>query len=467
VSKPSEEDIESTIHDKDVSRYAPQPTTDVTPVADDCSDEVSTSSEDMEQNETETLKLQKEEDSQENVSEEAETPCDDECLPKTVYCKYCGKPVDEDSSFCKYCGGDLRDIKTNAIKAMTFGLSKIEKIIAFALLLLWLFFIVSYVFNLKYYYYGLSDELDNLIAPIVVSVILWGVYAYLYIKANKKWKVICRKVTLFLTAVSLIIVGSYIMEMFHCVEYSTRSYRESKALNSDNREERLNYIYQKFEGYSDPKEIREIMGRGRLFEVIDSEAENGDPFSQGLMGEYYYTEVNNIKRKLRNKSIKATDDNIREYYDNLDRALYWWIKAADNGDARGLYRLGNCYARIIEIPEIEKDLSKSYEYWTKASEKGFGMAYKRLGDLFGTWDYLDGFEFYADDPEIKGVNFSKDGKGTQITFNLPSGWAHNIKLARKYWEQATKCGGDAAEEAKKCLEKVYPEEIRRMQEGKH
>ena len=26
-----------------------------------------------------------------------------------VYCKYCGKAIDEDSGFCKYCGRDLRN----------------------------------------------------------------------------------------------------------------------------------------------------------------------------------------------------------------------------------------------------------------------------------------------------------------------------------------------------------------------
>lgn len=26
-----------------------------------------------------------------------------------IYCKYCGKAIDEDSGFCKYCGRDLRN----------------------------------------------------------------------------------------------------------------------------------------------------------------------------------------------------------------------------------------------------------------------------------------------------------------------------------------------------------------------
>lgn len=31
-----------------------------------------------------------------------------------MYCKYCGKPIDDDSTFCKYCGKSL-NLKDNSI----------------------------------------------------------------------------------------------------------------------------------------------------------------------------------------------------------------------------------------------------------------------------------------------------------------------------------------------------------------
>ena len=150
----------------------------------------------------------------------------------------------------------------------------------------------------------------------------------------------------------------------------------------------------------------------------------------------------------------------------LDKSFYWWKKASENQDARGMYRMGNCYANIIKIEGISKDLNKAYLYWTKASEQGYGMAYKRLGDLSGTWDFLGGFTFdipcgERTDSEVTvlGVDLSDtDVPPYSKTFPLPKEWKHDISIAREYWQKAVQCGGYAADEARKCLEKVYPEE---------
>lgn len=122
--------------------------------------------------------------------------------------------------------------------------------------------------------------------------------------------------------------------------------------------------------------------------------------------------------------------------------------------------MGNCYANIIEIEGIFKDLNIAYQFWTKASEKGHGMAFLRLGDLFGTWEYLDGTYHNISTGEISGISefIDQDGKAKYYQFNLPENWQHNIPLARKYWEKAVQYGGTTAEIARKRLEKVYWEE---------
>lgn len=55
---------------------------------------------------------------------------------KQVYCRYCGRLIDEDAQFCTYCGkpqGDVRQgilgIKRKAIQYMEFGASVILSIL--------------------------------------------------------------------------------------------------------------------------------------------------------------------------------------------------------------------------------------------------------------------------------------------------------------------------------------------------
>lgn len=160
---------------------------------------------------------------------------------------------------------------------------------------------------------------------------------------------------------------------------------------------------------------------------------------------------------------------LEESLVDLNRAFYWWKKSAEAGDARGLYRMGCCYAHIYQIKQVEKDFVKAYAYWKEAASKGYGMAYKRLGDLFGTWEYMDAYEYSRTNPSdsnlcrIYGIKLKKsedsDGFKIKESFLLPKEWCHDVKQARIYWQKAVECGDEAKESAEIALQKVYPEEL--------
>lgn len=239
-------------------------------------------------------------------------------------------------------------------------------------------------------------------------------------------------------------------------------------------------------------------------EAIDAMTKAGCTKGQVLMGDYYYTkslttstyeetylgkdEILILDRQNANGSHSILDGTNRDFSrsgdveylkaaierskENIQHAYYWWKKSAEGGDARGLYRMGCCYAKIYRINQLDKDLAKAYYYWKKSAEKGYGMAYKRLGDLLGTWEYMDAIQIEwsgsSDSTQIisndsiktYGIRIIRNSDEIEVKqkFLLPKEWQHDIKQARKYWQQAVDCNDDAKEEAERALQKVYPEE---------
>lgn len=79
---------------------------------------------------------------------------------------------------------------------------------------------------------------------------------------------------------------------------------------------------------------------------------------------------------------------------NPKKAIYWYRKAADQGDYLGLYELADCYFEGIGN-EISQEQAVSW--WRKAAEKGDPVSQYRLSRCYseGTGTPKDDVEAYA------------------------------------------------------------------------
>ena len=91
-------------------------------------------------------------------------------------------------------------------------------------------------------------------------------------------------------------------------------------------------------------------------EKLKSDAESGDAFSQCELG-YHYIEN-----------------------EDYEKALFWYRKAAEQDYGMGLYNVGLCY----EYGEgVEKNLETAVEYYHKAAQQGDADAQCMLGCYYG------------------------------------------------------------------------------------
>lgn len=70
-------------------------------------------------------------------------------------------------------------------------------------------------------------------------------------------------------------------------------------------------------------------------------------------------------------------DSFHEMGD-IKKAVYWWAKAAEQGDASSQNNIGTCYANG---EGLSKDLEKAVYWYTKAIEQGYELAQTNLENL--------------------------------------------------------------------------------------
>ena len=64
-------------------------------------------------------------------------------------------------------------------------------------------------------------------------------------------------------------------------------------------------------------------------------------------------------------------ENGEDIEKDLEKAIYWYNKAAKNGNEKAQYNLGRCYSSGLGV---EKDEFKAFEYYRKSVEKGCVLA---------------------------------------------------------------------------------------------
>ena len=97
-----------------------------------------------------------------------------------MYCKYCGKQIDDDSKFCKECGKNLSNDMSNS--ANSFSISSIKPyFIPISIIIIW--YALTFVFVFGVFGYAYEDD-----SPIGMLVLLWItpiVYYLAYSLINK------------------------------------------------------------------------------------------------------------------------------------------------------------------------------------------------------------------------------------------------------------------------------------------
>ena len=97
-----------------------------------------------------------------------------------MYCKYCGKLIDDDSKFCKECGKNLVNDTSNS--SHSFSISNIKTfIIPISIIVIW--YALTFVFIFGVFDYAYENE-----SPIGMLVLLWItpiVYFLVYTLLNK------------------------------------------------------------------------------------------------------------------------------------------------------------------------------------------------------------------------------------------------------------------------------------------
>ena len=98
-----------------------------------------------------------------------------------MYCKYCGKQIDDDSKFCKECGKNLSSDTSNSSYSFSIGTIK-PYFIPICITVIW--YALTFVFIFGEYQYNYEDE-----SPIGMLVLLWitPIVYYLSYTLLNKW----------------------------------------------------------------------------------------------------------------------------------------------------------------------------------------------------------------------------------------------------------------------------------------
>ena len=318
------------------------------------------------------------------------------------YCRYCGKPIDDDSTFCTHCG------KGQSVQNSTIFFGKIGSIVSRAwkekkkqkekFVLPKKSFASSFV-HIKKWIKRIAVVL--IVAAIIGLLVLLGLWLYGYYMSCK-WKRCNER--------REIIAMNDISKADSIAKVIFREYAE--AFQDD--------IYEDWPNYSHVE---------KGIEILRNAAEKGDADAQCTLGAIY----EGAHYELKNPKF------IREYCTTMlgeeiddNRAAYWYTLSANQGHRTALYNLGLAYKHGRGV---NKDLVKATEYIRKSAEHGLSSAQLVYGDMF-----RDGEVWFKTEPD------SKSGESFLIKVKP------NIESAKEWWEKALKNGND---NAKSRLERIY------------
>ena len=119
----------------------------------------------------------------------------------------------------------------------------------------------------------------------------------------------------------------------------------------------------------------------------------------------------------------------------MKKAVYYLLKAAEQGDPAGQFLLGYNYRHGIGVPE---DDEKAVSLLRKAAEQGMAAAQHELGLMYClgegiTTDYVQCYA-WLNLSAAQGDESSRKSKDTAISLMTTEQIAEAQKLSGKYWE---------------------------------
>ncbi|MCK9621651.1 MAG: sel1 repeat family protein [Methylobacter sp.] len=115
-----------------------------------------------------------------------------------------------------------------------------------------------------------------------------------------------------------------------------------------------------------------------MFKEILTKVENGDPNAAWAIGGFY-------------ESGNITLDRDNLFPKNREKALWWKIKAAEEGSSHAQFQLGQMYHFGLEDSLVKTNIKEAIKWYSRAVENGDFYALLALGELY----------FYKYDNEIE------------------------------------------------------------------
>ena len=335
-----------------------------------------------------------------------------------VYCRYCGKLIDEDAPFCTYCG-----------KKQNRGIGSIWNTI-------FCFFqtTCSKFPKIKFK----SDRT------------FWD-------SVKKRGKRILLLVTILIVIWLLVLLGFWLYGSHLASEWTKEDeHREAIALKDITKADSIAMVLfaESYEGTHRYdilcKEECDFNHIEKGIYILQNAAEKGNSDAQFSLGIIYggkqrifpdkeyrdikwaISDANIYWSTLYGKYAGMYNDLLIQYGNDPKRAAYWYSLAAKQGHKQALFNLGIAYRNGNGV---ERNLVKATESIKAAAEQGEPFAQLIYGDMF-----RDG-EIY-----IEAATDSINGD-TYILNIKP-----NIRLAKEWWTKALKNGNGMARER---LEQVY------------
>ena len=358
---------------------------------------------------------------------------------KQVYCRFCGNQIDEDATFCTHCGSK-QDVRK--VSSRNYGnLSAICKVIAQKILA---------IIRIPYEY---IKKIKN--TTIAGQNSLWR-------KRMKR----AGRFLLIAVVVAIIVVVGICGYSYYYDDYLPKKHLDEACedvlskLRSDDKKISLEYSRKillnnwafidggETWGYDDVSDSRitesMFQYRKEAFKKIESEAYNGNPEIQYLLGRMY---IGLFVHK--HMSVGGRYFYEREYAVDPDtvKAVYWWNEAAKQGYTLAYNSMGIAYKLGLGV---DIDMKKAIEYLKKGAESGDAKAQCNYGDLF-----RDGVKIHTGTHVVKEPQYIYGHYyGTEnvtihdSTIILPK----DIEQALFWWKKSASQGNEIAKER---LQKIY------------
>ncbi len=182
----------------------------------------------------------------------------------------------------------------------------------------------------------------------------------------------------------------------------------------------------------------------------------GSARAQRRLGGCYYNKKNYQKAVEWYLKAAEQDDKYAQYnlgycYDkgqgveqDYQKAVEWYTKAAEQGNVDAQCHLGVCY---INGQGVEKNLQKAVEWYTKAAEQGNAWAQNNLGICYYNGygveqDYKKAVEWYTKSAEQEYVN-AQNSLG--VCYENGQGVEQDYKKAVEWYTKAAEQGNTSAQ----------------------